>query len=234
MGVPGTWSGRLTRPALPRPALPRPALPGPALPVLAAAGIAVLVAACGSQAATTSSATQPASPPGTSLAGGASPGSGGTAGSAALCADPAAVTRLVVSRVSALPQNHLHFAFPAGITVSSPARSRAVAEAVCGLPIVPRVAVKCPADWGVSYRLSFAAGSRSFPVVTASAGGCGGVAGVGPVRSADRSPGFWAVLAHALGVSTAAALHGASPAGPDTSPERPGTSVVRPATSPVG
>ena len=226
MGVPGTRSGRLTRPALPR----------PALPVLAAAGTAVLVAACGSQAATTSSATQPASPPGTSLAGGggASPGSGGTAGSAALCADPAAVTRLVVSRVSALPQNHLHFAFPAGITVSSPARSRAVAEAVCGLPIVPRVAVKCPADWGVSYRLSFAAGSRSFPVVTASAGGCGGVAGVGPVRSADRSPGFWAVLAHALGVSTAAALHGASPAGPHTSPERPGTTVPTPAASPVG
>jgi len=231
MGVRGTRSGRLTRPALPRPALPRPVLP-----VLAAAGTAVLVAACGSQAATTSSAMQPASPPGTSLAStsGASPGSGGTAGSAALCSDPAAVTRLVVSRVSALPQNHLHFAFPAGITVSSPARSRAVAEAVCGLPTMPRVAMSCPADLGVSYRLSFAAGSRSFPVVTASAGGCGGVAGAGPVRSTDRSPGFWTVLAHALGVSTAAALHGASPAGPHTSPERPGTGVVRPATSLVG
>jgi hypothetical protein len=205
MGVPGRRSRGVSRPGL---------------PVLAAAGSAVLVAACGSQAATTSSATQPAST--ASPAGATGPGSTGTPGGAALCSDQAAVTRLVVSRVSALPQNHLHFAFPAAITVASPGRARAVAAAVCGLPPMPRVVMNCPADLGVSYRLSFAAGSTTFPVVTASAGGCSGVAGAGPVRSTDRSPGFWAALARAMGISPAAALRGTSPGTPHTSPLRPG------------
>ncbi len=207
MGMPGRHSRGFTRPGL---------------PALAAAGSAMLVAACGSQAATTSSATQPAST--ASPAGAASPASTGTAGDAALCTDQAAVTRLVVSRVTALPQNHLHFAFPAAITVASPGRARAVAAAVCGLPPMPRVVTNCPADLGVSYRLSFAAGSTSFPVVTASAGGCSGVAGAGPVRSAGRSPGFWAVLARAMGISAATALRGTSPVTPHTSPMRPGPS----------
>ena len=209
MGVPGRRSRGLARPGL---------------PVLAAAGSAVLVAACGSQAATTSGATQPAStarPAGDTGPGSAGPGSTGTPG-AALCSDQAAVTRLVVGRVSALPQNHLHFAFPAAITVASPGRARAVAAAVCGLPPMPRVVMNCPADFGVSYRLSFAAGSTTFPVVTASAGGCSGVAGAGPVRSAARSPGFWAVLARAMGVSAAAVLRGASPGTPHTSPLQQG------------
>ncbi len=132
------------------------------------------------------------------------------------------MTRLVVSRVSALPPNHLHFAFPAAITVTSPGRARAVAAAVCGLPLMPRVVMNCPADFGISYRLSFAAGSTTFPVVTASAGGCSGVAGAGPARSAARSPGFWAVLARAMGVSAAGMLRGASPGTRHTSPLQPG------------
>jgi hypothetical protein len=132
------------------------------------------------------------------------------------------VTRLVVSRVSALPQNHLHFAFPAGITVSSPAQARAVAEAVCGLPAVPRGPMSCPADWGLSYRLSFAAGTRSFPVVMAAAGGCGTVTGAGPARWTVRSPGFWTALAHAMGISTGAALRGTGPASQRTGPVIPG------------
>jgi hypothetical protein len=208
MGAPGTWSSRLPRPGL---------------RVLAAAGTVLLAAACGSQSVTTSSATQPASPARASTPS-TSPGGTGTAGAAALCARPAAVTRLVVSRVSALPQNHLHFAFPAGITVSSPAQARAVAEAVCGLPAMPRGPIHCPADWGLSYRLSFAAGTRSFPVVTAAAGGCAVVTGAGPPRWTARSPGFWTVLAHAMGISAVAALQGTSPGRPGTSPLRPGPS----------
>ena len=62
-------------------------------------------------------------------------------------------------------------------------------------------------------------------MVTVAAGGCGRVAGAGPVRSADRSPGFWAVLAHAMGISSGA-LRGASPASPHTSPLRAGSSPV--------
>jgi len=215
MGVPVTLSGRLTRAGL----------------LIAAAAAATVAAGCGSQVATTTSATQPASP-GTASPG-VIPGGPEAAGRAALCSKQASVTRLVVSRVSALPQNHLHFAFPAGTTVRSPARARAVAAAVCGLPAMPRVVVNCPADLGVSYRLSFAAGSRSFPVVTAAAGGCETVAGAGPARSAARSPGFWGVLAHALGISSGTALRGSSPARPPTSPDRPHTSPARPAASPA-
>ena len=203
------------------------------LPVLAAAGSAVLVAACGSQPATTSSATQPASTASTAGATGprsSGPGGTGTPGGAALCSDQAAVTRLVVSRVTALPQNHLHFAFPAGVTVSSPARARAVAKAVCGLPVMPRGPMSCPADLGLGYRLSFAAGSRSFPVVTVSSGGCGGVAGAGPERWTARSPGFWTVLAHGMGLANGTALKGTGPAKPSTTPVRPHTSPLKHST----
>jgi hypothetical protein len=201
MGVPGRRSGRVTRPAL---------------LALAAGGAAVLAAGCGSQAAITSSATQPASPGSASTS---TPGtSPGSPGSTALCSHANAVTRLVVSRVSALPQNHLHFAFRAGITVTSPARARAVAEAVCALPPSAAGVMHCPADLGIGYRLSFAEGSRTFPVVTAAAGGCASVAGAGPVRTAARSPGFWTVLAHAMGVSTGAALRGTRPVSQSASP----------------
>lgn len=200
MGVPVTLSGRLTRAGL---------------LIAAAAGAATVAAGCGSQVAATSSATQPASlstaSPSTASSSGIIPGGPRTSGGSALCSRPVSVTRLVVSRVSALPQNHLHFAFPAGVTVSSPARARAVAGVVCGLPAVPHGAMSCPADWGASYRLSFAAGSTSFPVVTAGAGGCGVVTGVGPARWTARVPGFWTVLAHAMGVSSGTALQGTGP-----------------------
>ena len=192
MGVPVTHSSRLARAGL---------LIG------AAVGAATVAAGCGSQAATTTSAAQPASPR-TASPGGVIPGGPVSKGSAALCSKQAAVTRLVVSRVDTLPQNHLHFTFPAGVTVSSPSQARAVAGMVCGLPAVPRGIMNCPADWGVSYRLSFAAGSGSFPVVTAGAGGCGVVSGAGPVRWTARVPGFWTVLAHAIGVRGGAALLG--------------------------
>jgi hypothetical protein len=170
---------------------------------LALAGLAL--AACGTeQAATTSSAAQPASPA-TSPANAASPATGG-----ALCRDTAAVTRLVVTRVDSLPQNHLHFAVPAGITITDPATARGVAEAICGLPVRPKGQVmSCPADLGVSYRLSFAAARKAFPVVTITAGGCAGVSGAGPARQATTNA-FWTDLAKALGAPhpNAAALQG--------------------------
>ena len=176
MGVPGRRPRDLTRPGLccwpplappcwsrPAGARPRPHPARPARPVPPARPAA------------------PAAP---------SPGGTGPAAGAALCSSRAAMTRLVVSRVSALPQNHLHFTFPAVITVDSPGRARAVAEAVCGLPPMPRTVISCPADLGVSYRLSFAAGSTTFPVVTVAPGGCAVVAGAGPVRSVSPFTGI--------------------------------------------
>jgi hypothetical protein len=108
MGVPVTLSRRLTRAGL---------------LIAVAASAATVAAGCGSQVATTTSATQSARPSSGSP-GGIIPGGPMSTGSAALCSKQAAVTRLVVRRVTALPQNHLHFTFPAGVTVSSPARAR--------------------------------------------------------------------------------------------------------------
>jgi hypothetical protein len=214
MGVPVILSGRLSRAGL---------------LIAAAAGAATVAAGCGSQVATTTSAARPASPS-TPSPGGIIPGGPASVGSAALCSEQEAVTRLVVSRVSALPQNHLHFAFPAGVTVSSPARARAVAKAVCGLPLMPHGPMSCPADLGLGYRLSFAAGSRSFPVVTVSTGGCGGVAGLGPEHWTARSPGFWTVLAHSMGLANGMALRGTGPARLSTTPVRPPASPLRHST----
>jgi hypothetical protein len=214
MGVPVTLSGRLSRAGL---------------LIAAAAGAATVAAGCGSQVATTTSVARPASPS-TPSPGAIIPGGPASAVSAGLCSEQAAVTRLVVSRVSALPQNHLHFAFPAGVTVSSPARARAVAKAVCGLPLMPRGPMSCPADLGLGYRLSFAAGSRSFPVVTLSTGGCEGVAGLGPERWTARSSGFWTVLAHSMGLANGMALRGTGPARLSTTPVRPAASPLRHST----
>ena len=217
MGVPVTLSGRLTRAGV---------------LIAAAAGAAAVAAGCGSQVVTTSSATKPASPS-TASSGGIIPGGPRSSGGPGLCSEQASVTRLVVSRASALPRNHLHFAFPAGITVRSPAQARAVAAAVCGLPVMPRGPMSCPADWGLSYRLSFAAGTRSFPVVTVAAGGCAAVTGAGPVRWTARSPRFWTVLAQAMGVSAPSALRGSGPAQPPTSPARLQASPTMPPPSPA-
>ena len=180
-------------------------MPTMRLAAAAAAAAGLALAACGTQqAATTSSATQAASSPASS------PSTSPARAGGLLCRDTAAVTRLVVTRVTALPQNHLHFAVPAGVTISDPATARGVAEAVCGLPTMPHGQVmSCPADLGVSYRLSFAAGRAAFPVVTVTAGGCGGVSGAGPVRRATSAT-FWTDLARALGAPhpNAAALQG--------------------------
>ena len=176
MGVPGRRSRGLTRPGL---------------PLLAAAGSAVLAAACGSQAATTSGATQPASTASpASSAGTPGLGSAGPAAGAALCSGPAAVTRLVVRRVSALPQNHLHFTFPAVITVASPGQARAVAEAVCGLPLMPRV-VRVPCRPGTQLRAKLHRRLHHLPRGHRLGRGLRGGGRAGPVRSAARSPGFW-------------------------------------------
>jgi len=217
MGVPVTLSGRLARAGV---------------LIAAAAGAAAVAAGCGSQVVTTSSATKPASPS-TASSGGIIPGGPRSSGGPGLCSEQASVTRLVVSRASALPRNHLHFAFPAGITVRSPAQARAVAAAVCGLPVMPRGPMSCPADWGLSYRLSFAAGTKGFPVVTVAAGGCAAVTGAGPVRWTARSPRFWTVLAQAMRVSAPSALRGSGPAQPPTSPARLQASPTMPPPSPA-
>ncbi len=175
MDVPGQPAGRTTRSAL----------------LSLAAGAAALgLAACGTQVADTSATASKASVDATQRAGQAvtAPASlpssvnpGGpmipAPGTGALCTAVPAVTRLVVSPVSALPRSHVNPAMVAGVTVRSAAQARAVAKALCALPPMPSAPVGCPADLGAGYRLSFAAGRTVFPVVTAEASGCREVAG---------------------------------------------------------
>ncbi len=177
---------------------------------LAAGAVALGLAACGTQVADTSGTTSKASADAAQRAG--SPATappslppsvnpGGPMipahGAGALCAAVPAVTRLVVSPVSALPQSHVHPAMVAGVTVRSTAQARAVAHAVCALPPWPS-GMNCPANLGTGYRLSFAASQAAFPVVTAETSGCRNVIGAGRLRSAARTPGFWAILHRAM------------------------------------
>jgi hypothetical protein len=168
-------------------------------------GVAVLasvvLAACGSSPAPT---TAPV--PGASATASATPSPSVSPGAAAteavLCRDTKAVTGLeIIHHVIRVPQ--LQIAFPGQVIVATPAQARAVARALCALPLFPRgVVMSCPALLvGTTYLLQFTADGRRLPDVTVEATGCQTVTGVGPERWAARSPGFWRILAEAAGMS---------------------------------
>jgi hypothetical protein len=116
-----------------------------------------------------------------------------------LCAQAGQVDRLTMSRADQFPQNHTRFTFPAKITITSARRAQAVARALCALPLFPHGTFSCPADFGVSYQLSFASGATRFPVVSVDPGGCEQVSGLGATRWA-RSAAFWQLLGSAAGI----------------------------------
>jgi hypothetical protein len=116
---------------------------------------------------------------------------------AGLCAAVSKVDSLTVRRDGAWPANHFRFRFPRQIAVTRPQQARAVARAVCALPPMPRGVFACPADFGISYRLEFAAGGRRLAVVTVHPGGCELVTGAGQARWVEKSHGFWTVLSRA-------------------------------------
>jgi hypothetical protein len=122
-----------------------------------------------------------------------------TAGSG-LCASSQSVQRLMVERINQLPQNHEHFTFPARIAVNDSAQAQAVAKAVCALPSMPHGTFACPADLGLRYRLLFTVDGKTLPAVTADAGGCRTVEGLGRVLWTARTPGFWNTLATAMNI----------------------------------
>jgi hypothetical protein len=165
----------------------------------------VALAACGSVAASGSGAGSGHASPSRSASGRAS-GSPGSAGGGvgfsppALCQDGARLTSLEIVRNHGTKLPELQPGFPIQITVTDPARVRAVARALCSLPDMPRGLLHCPALLlGTAYTLHFTAGGRPLPLVTINSTGCEAVTGVGPVRRAI-SPGFWRVLAEAIGV----------------------------------
>jgi hypothetical protein len=171
-------------------------------PLLCATALAsIMLAACGSsQASGGASGASPSPTVASTVTGSpaaASPGAspGATATQAALCRDAASVTGLKIVRDQVARVPELQITFPNQVTVASPARARAVARALCALPAMPRGVFDCPALLiGTTYLLRFAAGGRQLAAVTIEATGCQVVTGVGPVRWAATSPGFWRVL----------------------------------------
>ena len=102
--------------------------------------------------------------------------------STSLCRSIGQVDRLVVRRVDELPQNHIHFSFPAVTVVTEAASVQDVAKVVCALPRIPMGVMSCVVDLGIYYRLSFTAADRELPTVVVDATGCQTV--LGSARSA--------------------------------------------------
>jgi|GEM_PF-1988911 len=169
----------------------------------AAALAAVVLAGCGSISASSTGAGTAASPKASSSPSpspSVSPSAAAT--QAALCQHTATVTGLVITRNHVMRVPQLQAGFPGQVIVASPARARAAARAVCGLPSLPRGVFHCPnLTVGSTYLLRFTADGRQLPAVSIEATGCEIVTGVGPVRWAAKSPGFWRALATAANVS---------------------------------
>jgi len=200
-------------------------------PLCAAAALAsIMLAACGSgQAPGDASGASPSPTVAATVAGSSaapSPGPaspGTTATQATLCRDTASVTGLKIVRdqVSRVPE--LQITFPNQVTVASPAHARAVARALCALPLMPRGIFNCPnLVVGTTYLLRFTAGGRQLSPVTIEATGCEVVTGVGPARRAATSPGFWRVLGTAAHLRSPgrSAFSGGSDPVPSCNPSR--------------
>ena len=100
---------------------------------------------------------------------------------------------------------HFGFTFPALVTVTSAARARIVARAVCDLPVM-RGRYSCPAEFAVSYELTFAArGEKGIrgESVAFNPTGCETLTGLGANRWIEPQPGFYATLVTALGLHDA-------------------------------
>jgi hypothetical protein len=163
---------------------------------VAVALISGVLASCGSVPASTTAASSGTAPRASATP---SPSAGqAAAAEAVLCRDTASVSGLEIvrNRVSRVPV--LQIAFPQQVSVATPARARAVARALCALPVFPPGIVNCPALLiGTTYLLGFAANGRRLPAAAIEATGCEAVSGVGPTRQAASSPGFWRTLASA-------------------------------------
>ena len=157
-----------------------------------AAALAVLLSSCGTSAPKASHSH-------------ASSGTAGhlSSGGSGLCAATAQLDSLTVTRKDAFPKNHVKFPFPATVKVGNPAQARAVARQLCALhkPAARSshgAAIACPINLGISYRLTFAAGSRHLAPVTVGATGCEVVRGLGSTRLAMNAAPLWRTLGTAM------------------------------------
>jgi hypothetical protein len=113
-----------------------------------------------------------------------------------ICGTPGLLTGMSVTRVDLFPQNQITFTFPAYVTSTDGPAIGAVARSACQLPTFPSGPMHCPADFGISYLITFDSGSQFVRAITASPTGCPRVTGLGAPRWDTAS--FWSRLASAL------------------------------------
>lgn len=117
-------------------------------------------------------------------------------GSRALCQEIPAVRAIAVQRVNEYPQHHIHFSFPARITITSRPGIDAIARALCALR--PQTIVFCPNDFGIVYNLTFYPSKLELVPVRIDATGCGSVTGLGHPTRAITALRFWSILGSAM------------------------------------
>jgi hypothetical protein len=129
--------------------------------------------------------------------------------SAPVCASPAEVRTVLVTRLPTLTQlgqtKPLSKKLPS-ITVRDRAKARALARLVCSLPLMPHGTLSCPVAIGGGYQLVFMTSGLHLPAVTVRASGCETVTGAGGHRArwVARSSGFWASLTRLTGIQAPA------------------------------
>jgi hypothetical protein len=100
----------------------------------------------------------------------------------ALCHDIGLLERLFVVRSNLLPGNSVTFGTPNSTVLTDSPAVRSLARSLCDLRPLPDGVLHCPVDRGIAYRLVFSAADRSYPAITARAGGCEPVSGLGATR----------------------------------------------------
>jgi hypothetical protein len=155
---------------------------------LTACGSAMTGSAGHATSAPASARSSGTSAPASASSSGASTAAAGTPAGGSLCADDQGVDRVEVSRTSSSRQ----------VTVSGATQVRALATALCALPLMPS-GQSCTAASGESVRLVFADGAQGFPPVSIQESGCRGVTGAGPTRSWSASSPFGQMLSEAAG-----------------------------------
>jgi hypothetical protein len=179
-----------------------------------AAGLMIGLAACGTTVAGTGTAASggtAANGPAAGAAASAQPSPSGVnpggvmagpgpSADVPLCRAIPQLTRMVFMRSAKPPNLHVREVLPAGFPIKDKVTVHRLAALLCALPVLPAGRMMCPNDIGASYRLFFAAGSRSFPVVTVEVSGCRVVRGLGPPRSWSASPAMEHALAQHFGI----------------------------------
>lgn len=142
---------------------------------------------------------------------GAGPGSpgGGSPAAERVCSNPGAVRTVEVTRIPGLRQPGAAGPQPTtapAITITSRARSVALAKAICALPRMPRGVLGCPIDIGGGFHLVFATSHLQLPAVMIRASGCETEVGASPGRPRWIVPsgGFWATFARLTGIKAPA------------------------------